>query len=70
MEARQLEQAVALYRGDLLPGFTCDSLPFDEWLRQEREPLHRLALDALFELTTDGLTHGDHHKAQRLARQQ
>ena len=70
VEARQLEQAVARYRGDLLPGFTCDSLPFDEWLRQEREPLHRLALDALFELTTDGLTHGDHHKAQRLARQQ
>ncbi|MCB9113649.1 MAG: AAA family ATPase, partial [Caldilineaceae bacterium] len=70
VEARQLEQAVVLYRGDLLPGFTCDSLPFDEWLRQEREPLHRLALDALFELTADGLMSGDHHIAQRLARQQ
>ena len=41
LAANQLEQAVALYRGDLLPGFTCDSLPFDEWLRQERKTLLR-----------------------------
>ena len=66
----QLEQAVALYRGDLLPGFTCDSLPFDEWLRQEREQLHRLALAALFALAADSLACSDYQKAQRLARQQ
>ena len=48
-KASSWQQAVALYRGDLLAGFTCDSLPFDEWLRQEREQLHRLALDALFD---------------------
>ena len=50
LEKEQLESAVALYQGDCLPGFTCDSLPFEEWLRQEREQLHRLALAALFEI--------------------
>ena len=51
----QLDPAVALYQGDLLAGFTCASLPFDEWLRQLRERLHRLALDALFNLTAQAL---------------
>lgn len=70
LETNQLVSAIALYQGDLLPGFSCDSLPFDEWLRSERENLHRLALDALFELTAHSLTRGDYQKAQRLARQQ
>lgn len=55
LENDQLETAVTFYRGDLLPGFTCDSLPFEAWLRQERERLHRLALDTLFELATRSL---------------
>ena len=66
----QPEPAVALYRGDLLAGFTCDSPPFDEWLRQSRERLHRLALDALFDLTAQALARSDYQCAQRLARQQ
>ncbi|MAU08184.1 MAG: hypothetical protein CL607_00060 [Anaerolineaceae bacterium] len=70
LENDQPESAVTLYRGDLLSGFTCDSSPFDEWLRQERERLHRLALDALFALTVNSLEHGDYQKAQRLARRQ
>ncbi|MGH2536121.1 MAG: BTAD domain-containing putative transcriptional regulator, partial [Candidatus Promineifilaceae bacterium] len=70
LEHNQLEAAIALYQGELLPGFTCDSLPFEAWLRQERERLHRLALDALFELTNQGLARADYHKAQDLARQQ
>lgn len=41
LETNQLESAIALCQGDLLPGFSCDSLPFDEWLRSERENLHR-----------------------------
>ncbi len=61
LENDQLEQAVPLYRGELLPGFTCDSLPFEEWLRQERERLHRLALEALFELTARSLARADYH---------
>jgi DNA-binding SARP family transcriptional activator/predicted ATPase/tetratricopeptide (TPR) repeat protein len=70
LENDQLEQAVTLYQGELLPGFTCDSLPFEEWLRQERERLHRLALDALFELTARSLARADYHAAQSLARRQ
>lgn len=66
----QLEQAITLYRGDLLSGFTCDSLPFEEWLRQDRERLQRLALKALFELTDQSLARADYQAAQRLARQQ
>lgn len=54
----QPEPAVALYRGDLLAGFTCDSPPFDEWLRQSRERLHRLTMDALFDLTAQALAFG------------
>jgi DNA-binding SARP family transcriptional activator len=70
LESAQLEQAAALYRDDLLPGFTCDSLPFEEWLRVERERLHRLALDALFELTALSLAGADYHMAQSLAQRQ
>jgi DNA-binding SARP family transcriptional activator len=52
----ELETAVALYHGDLLPGFSCDSLPVDEWVRQERERLHQQAIEALAKLTNDRLT--------------
>ncbi len=65
----QLE-AVTIYQGDLLPGFSCDSLPFDEWLLVERERLHRLALDALFKLTEQSLATADYHAAQNLAQRQ
>jgi DNA-binding SARP family transcriptional activator/predicted ATPase len=70
LEHNQLEPAIALYQGELLPGFTCESLPFEEWLRQERERLHRLVLDALFELTNQSLARADYQKAQSLARRQ
>ena len=33
LKHNQLEPAIALYQGELLPGFTCDSLPFEVWLR-------------------------------------
>jgi predicted ATPase/DNA-binding SARP family transcriptional activator len=66
----QLDQALNLYQGDLLPGFTCDSQPFEEWLRLEQERLHRLALDALFELTARSLVQADYRTAQNLAQRQ
>jgi DNA-binding SARP family transcriptional activator/tetratricopeptide (TPR) repeat protein len=70
LENDQLEQAASLYQGELLPGFTCDSLPFEDWLRQERERLHRLALDALFELARHSLARTEYHMAQNLAQRQ
>ncbi|MEJ2709218.1 MAG: AAA family ATPase [Anaerolineales bacterium] len=70
LEKDQPEQAIALYQGELLVGFTCDSLPFEEWLREEQERLHRLALDALFELTARSLARADYASAQDLAQRQ
>jgi DNA-binding SARP family transcriptional activator len=70
LERGELETAVSHYQGDLLPGFSCDSLPFDDWLRQEREQHHRLALDTLYQLTTRSLSHADFQKARRFAQKQ
>ena len=65
-----LEAATAVYQGDLLPGFTCDSLPFEDWLRHEREQLHQAALEAMSEVTQEHLQAGRPDKAQAVARQQ
>ena len=65
-----LATAVSHYHGDLLPGFSCDSLLFEDWLRQEREHLHQLALEAMFELTREHLGNGRFDKAQVIARKQ
>lgn len=70
LENGQLERAVRLYQGDLLPGFTCDSLSFEAWLREEQERLHRLGLEALFELAERSLARADYRGAQELAQRQ
>lgn len=70
IETRDLDAAAALYAGELLPGFTCDSLEFEEWLRLEREKLHQLALEVLFEAARDHLAAGRLDKARVLARRQ
>ena len=60
-----LEQAVALYRGRFLEGF---SLPgsswFEEWLLLEQEHLQRRAMDALNRLTAAYESQGDLQRAQ------
>ncbi len=66
----ELETAVAQYQGELLPGFTCDSLEFESWLRQERERLHRLALSAMDDLTERQITQANFVAAQATARRQ
>jgi predicted ATPase/DNA-binding SARP family transcriptional activator len=48
----RLQQAIALYRGSLLEGFSLgDSPAFEEWLVLNRERYHRLAIGALGRLT-------------------
>ena len=47
---RSLTQAVALYRGDFLEGFTLDEAAFEEWSVGERERLRELAVEALARL--------------------
>ncbi len=70
LEGGDLETVVSRYQGDLVAGFTCNSLFFENWLRQERERYHRLTLDALFNLTAQKLAQADYNTAQNLARQQ
>lgn len=70
LQRGELATAVAHYQGELLPGFTCDSLEFEAWLRQERERLHRLALTALADLTERHFTQSDYSAAAASARRQ
>jgi WD40 repeat protein/DNA-binding SARP family transcriptional activator len=49
--AGQVEQALELYQGDFLEGFhVSDCRGFEEWRVRERERLHHLAVDGLYEL--------------------
>ncbi|QKC70628.1 alpha/beta fold hydrolase [Mesorhizobium sp. Root172] len=45
--AADLEQALLVYRGDLLEGFGLKEEPFEDWLRVEREGLRAMAVAAL-----------------------
>jgi DNA-binding SARP family transcriptional activator len=49
---QDLEQALALYQGDLLAGLLVGEQAFEEWLMGERERLHELALEAMARLVT------------------
>ena len=65
-----LQQAAALYRGDLLAGFSLrDSMPFEEWLLLEQESLHGQALAALAQLAGYYEQHGVHEQVLHHARQ-
>jgi DNA-binding SARP family transcriptional activator len=55
--AEALEQAAALYRGDLLEGFSSGAPAFEDWARAERERLRGRAREALGRLA-------DHHAGQ------
>lgn len=70
LKVGNLATAVELYQGDLLPGFTCDSLEFEDWLRRERERLHGLALDALQQRTEWLLSSGSVAEAKEMAQRQ
>jgi DNA-binding SARP family transcriptional activator len=54
-----LEQATALYRGDLLDGFQLNEDRFDQWVLAERDRLHRMALRAHAQLLEQQTRRGD-----------
>ncbi len=66
----KLEQAAALYRGELLAGLSCESEPFEEWLRQSRARFHNLAVDVCFKLTDQVLKQGILSQARTYAQRQ
>jgi DNA-binding SARP family transcriptional activator/tetratricopeptide (TPR) repeat protein len=55
-----LEEAVALYRGDLLEGFSVEEPAFEDWLRLERERLRSQAVRVLKNLLA-------HHVREKVA---
>ena len=62
-----LEHGIALYRGPLLEGFSCDCGPFEEWLQVVREQLQRQCLISLARLAGHHERHGDLDKACQVA---
>ena len=67
----RLRQAVNLYQGEFLVGFTVDdSAPFEEWRRITQEQCHIAALDALEQLTDACAANGDYEEAQKFAERQ
>ncbi|RUV05134.1 alpha/beta fold hydrolase [Mesorhizobium sp. M6A.T.Cr.TU.017.01.1.1] len=54
-----LEQALLVYRGDLLDGFGLKEEPFEDWLRVERERLRAMAVAALDKLVAHYCTTND-----------
>ena len=68
---RELEQAIALYRGEFLAGlFVDDSVFFEEWALLRRERFHRLAVDKLYHLANHYERRRDYDRARRYARRQ
>ena len=51
--AAALKEAMGLYHGDLLEGFTVDEEPFEAWLHVEREQLRSRAVEALRKLLAE-----------------
>lgn len=67
----RIQQAVDLYRGELLPGFSLADAPdFEEWLTLRRESLHQQALIALERLSHAFEAIGEYEQAHRYASRQ
>jgi len=60
-----LEQAIDLYRGDLLEGLHFDAPEFEAWLTAERHRLRELALRAMTTLAEHDLSSGDYDRGTR-----
>jgi DNA-binding SARP family transcriptional activator len=66
--AERLSEAVELYQGEFLAGFSLPSAPFEEWAIVERERLHQLVLEALSQLAAYHEVQGAYPEAARCAR--
>jgi len=63
-----LEEAISLYRGDLLEGFYVSESPvFEDWMLLMRDRLQRQAASALRNLVAETVRRGDHDAARRYA---
>ncbi|GAB4477866.1 MAG: BTAD domain-containing putative transcriptional regulator [Anaerolineales bacterium] len=65
-----LTEAIQLYRGGFLEGFTLkDSDLFDDWQRYQQATLYQMAIDVLCKLVTCYTAQGDYHQAILYAQQ-
>ena len=62
-----LEEAVLLYRGELLEGFSLDEDGFVDWLRSERQRLHEGQLQVLNTLLEHAMAAAQHERAIEIA---
>ncbi len=68
LEAGSEAEAVALYTGDLLPGFYVEGArDFEDWLERERNRLRRAAADAACRLCIRSVQLGENAEAARWA---
>jgi len=68
-DAGRLEEALALYRGDLLDGFFIPDAPdFEQWLGVERQRLRRRAAEVAWVVAEAKAREGDTLEAVRFAR--
>jgi TolB-like protein/DNA-binding SARP family transcriptional activator len=63
-----LEQATALYRGDLLEGFTIHDAGFEDWLAAERQRLRHSVEEALTKVMAQSMSAGAKDRAAVAAR--
>lgn len=68
--AKEAEQALELYQGELLEGFyaTGAAAEFDQWIEAQRSDVRRLASSAAVELTERAAARGDVARASAWAR--
>lgn len=64
---RQIEEALSIYKGDLLDGFSIKEEGFETWLRPERERLRNLMIDGLSRLISSKEAISDHAAIATLA---
>ena len=68
LDEDRLEQALELYRGDLLPGFFLSDTPeFESWLDRTRDRLRQRAVEAAWLLAERHEASGDAAQAERAA---
>ena len=71
VERGEWEEAIVLYRGPFLEGFSLsDSPPFEHWTLVVRERLQRQMMAALEGLTAKSEARGDYSRAAKTARRQ
>ena len=63
-----IEQAMVLYRGDLLEGISVHDAAFEDWLLVERQRLRQLLEGALATLVIQAMAAGERGRAETAAR--